>query len=344
MRKIMVVALVAWATAAQADETPCAWQQSEPGNLIGASQTQTPAKVLEAIKLVRTGEVFRLGHVYDQVTLGEPPFGRVFSITISPFSFPDQPDNSQAFNTGVVNATLGQLATQFDALGHAGHDLGFYNCVPASDLGPDELGRLEKLGVETVKPFFTRALLLDFVAHSEVPKITVDGHEMVEDSYVITLADVQDVLAKQGLGEPGEGDVVLFYTGWDSLFGIDNERHFNSPGAGIEVAKWLASKKIAMLGTDTQHSEAAIGGRSTELVEAPDALGSELGFMFNAVHFILLTQNGIHIMEWMRLGELAEALGHDGNAENSPYEFLFVYSPIPIKGLAGAPASPLAVR
>lgn len=348
MRKMLIgLLLVASGPALAAD--PCTWDQRNPRDQVGATRTQTPEKVLEAIQLVRTGETFRLGHVYDQALLALP-FGRVFELQVFPFSFPDEEDNSQAFNEGVLNASIGQVGTQFDALGHSGHDLGFYNCFLQSELGPNESGELEKLGVENVRPFFTRAVLLDFVSQSgpSVPKMRVMGQRMVEDSYVITLADVQEVLDNEGIEPPGEGDVAIVYTGWDGLFGVDNDRHFNSPGVGIEVANWLANQKIAMLGSDTQQSEAAIGGLSTELADDPDALGAELGFMFGAVHFILLAQNGIHLMEWMRLGDLAEAISQDfelaSNDDPSPYEFLFVYSPLPIKGLPGAPASPLAVR
>lgn len=344
-RLIATVIAIAWAVSAQAQEARCPWQQDDPTDEIGASRTQTPENVLESIRLVRTGEIFRLGHVYDEVTLGTPPFGRVFDVTVAPFSFPDEEDNSQSFYSGGVRASIGQIATQFDALSHAGHDLGYYNCFTHEDLGPDELGRVKKLGVENVKPFFTRAVLLDFVANSDVPKVTANGREIVADSYELTVADIEAVIAAQGVDGPGEGDVALFYTGWDSLFGVDNARHFNSPGIGSEAAFWLAERRIAMLGTDTQHSEAAVGGRSVELIDNPDALGREFGYIFNTAHLILITQNGIHLMEWMRLGELAAALAADSGGETNPYEFLFVFSPLPIKGLAGAPGSTaIAVR
>lgn len=357
-RLFLSLLLVVTGMNVQAEDPPCPWQQDDPTDQVGASKTQTPEKALQAIRLVKTGEVFSLGHIYDEEKIDPPPFDRVFDLEIFPFDFPEEP--SQSFNQGVLNAHIGQLATQFDALGHAGHDtLGFYNCITQSELeggGPPPIKRLEKLGVENVRPFFTRAILLDFVNHSSAPKIVVGGRILIEDSYVISLADVEEVMHNQGIKEPGEGDVVLFYTGWDSLFGVDNDRHFNSPGPGIEVAIWLASKNVAIVGSDTQHLEAVIGGTSTELVAQPDIFGPEIGFVFNAVHLLLITQNGIHLLEWMRLGHLAEALLGDfhpkptpaaqGFAKHrpSPYEFLFVFTPLPIKGLAGSPGNPLAVR
>ena len=345
MKRLLLAMVIAWVGSAEAADKRCPWQQDDPEDQIGATRTQTPENVLESIKLVRTGEIIRLGHVYDEVTLGTPPFGRVFDVTIAPFSFPDEEENSQSFYSGGVVASIGQIATQFDGLAHAGHDMGYYNCFTHEDIGPDELGRTTALGVELVKPFFTRAILLDFVNNSDVPKVDFNGQQIVEDSYTITVADVESVLANQGVEGPGVGDVVLIHTGWDALFGIDNERHFNSPGIGSEVAWWLAEQGIAMLGTDTQHSEAAVGGRSTELLADPYLLGEEYGFIFNSAHFILITQHGIHLLEWMRLGELAAAVKADVGGDANPHEFLFVFSPLPIKGLGGAPGSTaMAVR
>jgi kynurenine formamidase len=342
-------------TWAQANEPACPWEQDDPTDEIGASKTQTPEKALQAIKLVKTGQVFGLAHIYDEETI-PLPFGREFDVTIVPFDPEERP--SQTFHThGQVTASLDQVGTQFDALGHAGHDtLGFYNCIPQEELGPDELGRLRKLGIESVSPFFTRGILLDFVNHSSAPKMEVNGQTMLVDSYVITLDDVEEVLRSQGVAKPREGEVVLFYTGWDSLFGVDNDRFFDSPGPGIGVADWLASRKVALVGADTMAVEALDGGISPELVDSPDLFGDEIGAVFNAVHFILLTENGIHLLELMRLQLLAQALLDAFHGERdpsgrgfrqghgSPYEFLFTYAPVPIKGLSGSPGQPLAVR
>ena len=47
----------------------------------------------------------------------------------------------------------------------------------------------------------------------------------------------------------------------------------------------------------------------------------------------------------MRLGELAAAVKADVGGDANPHEFLFVFSPLPIKGLGGAPGSTaMAVR
>ena len=67
------------------------------------------------------------------------------------------------------------------------------------------------------------------------------------------------------------GDVVLFNTGWGSLWMVDNEK-FNNGAPGIEL----------------------------EVVPNPDP---ELAF---PVHQELITKNGIHIQENLDLPELVE--------------------------------------
>jgi len=333
---------------AQTNGPECPWQQNDPTDEIGASRTQTPQKALQAVRLVKKGQVYRLAHPYDETTI-PLPFGRSFDVAVG-FIDIEPAGASQAFHIGGVSGTgpvgteIGQIGTQFDALGHAGHDeLGFYNCMSADEIGADDLGRLKKLGAETVLPFFTRGILLDFVHNSDAPK-TAAG--ILQDSYVITRRDVEQVLHNQRLAPPRKGDVVLFYTGWDSLFGGDeDERLGSAPGPGIEVAEWLASRKVAMVGADTQSVEALKDNVSVELEGNPEPFGPEIGALFNVVHFILLTKHGIHTLENLRLGHLAQDLLDDRRHHGrSPYEFLFVFAAVPIKGLAGSPGQPLAVR
>jgi kynurenine formamidase len=323
-------------------DAACPWQQDDRKDEIGASKTQTPEKALQAIRLVETGQVYGLAQVYDEETI-PLPFLREFDVEVS---FITDPMFTQTFHVGRVDGDLPQVGTQFDALGHAGHSLGFYNCLSQDEVEPDELGRLRKLGVETVRPFFTRGVLLDFVNHSSAPKMRFRGQVMLTDSYVITLEDVEEVLRNEEVAQPGKGDVVLFYTGWDALFGVQNERAAFSPGPGIEVADWLASKEVALVGADTQSVEALNADLSAELVDDPEPFGPEIGTLFNVVHFILLTENGIHTFENMRLNHLAEDLleAFEDGLDSSPYEFLFTYAPVPIKGLDGSPGQPLAVR
>ena len=173
--------------------------------------------------------------------------------------------------------------------------------------------------VEMIKPIFTRGVLIDIAGYKgEMLDCTP------EDCYVITLADVQGALERQGMSEDdiGEGDVVLFNTGWGSLWGVDDDRYGSmAPGIGIEVGKWLSDLNITLVGADTWPVEVTVA-------EDPD----------NAfpVHKHLLTENGILIHENLNLGGLADDRGVQVR--------LHLRSRVPFQGGTGSPGSPIAVK
>ena len=142
----------------------CPWKQPDPTDDVGASRTQTSEKALEATWLVRSGKVYSLAHVYEASI--PRPFERVFEVTVLVFDM-DEAGPSQVFSEGTVSDQIRQVGIQFDPLGHGGHDLGFYNCVSGGAVGPDDAALLRKSDVTSVVPFFTRAVFLDFVNHSE---------------------------------------------------------------------------------------------------------------------------------------------------------------------------------
>jgi kynurenine formamidase len=142
---------------------------------------------------------------------------------------------------------------------------------------------LQKLGVEKVKPLVTRGIVLD---------ITGLKGRMLRDGEEITVADLQAALARQGLAETAitPGDAVLIHTGWGSLWMKDNARYgAGQPGIGVEAAKWLAAKQVALVGADNW---------GVEVGPNPDAA---LAF---PAHQELLTKNGIFLQENLDLAEL----------------------------------------
>src|SRR5688572_25455351 len=83
----------------------------------GAANRITPAKVLEATRLVTQGTVYQLGRVYEA---GMPMFGsRHYSLRI-PQPFRMAGTNQGVYHDEVVSGELGQIGTQFDGLGHLG--------------------------------------------------------------------------------------------------------------------------------------------------------------------------------------------------------------------------------
>jgi kynurenine formamidase len=283
----------------------------------GASNTITPQKVLEAVALIKRGTIYRLGHPYEA---GMPLFGQRTWKLIIP-SLPSSTSlgkNRLVYNEELVTAELGQVGTQFDGLGHIGIALGaegdlrnmrFYNGFTLQDMA--SAYGLKKLGIEKIKPIFTRGVLLDIAGYRG--RMLAKGEEITTD-------DVVGAMAKEGLKEIRAGDVVLIHTGWGALWMKDAAFNSGAPGIGIKVAQWLAEKQIVCVGTDTW---------STEVVPNPDS-----GLAF-PVHNELITKRGIFIQENLDLTELAR---------DKVYEFAYVFVPLPMKGATGSPGSPIAIR
>jgi kynurenine formamidase len=210
----------------------------------------------------------------------------------------------------VVSGTY-QIGTQLDGLGHIAVDNLFYNCFKGEEIVFD--WGVSKIGIENVPPVVTRGVLVDVAGHKGVP--------MLDGGYVITAEDVEGALKKQGDLKIEAGDVVIFHTGWLSLWMKDNKKFGESePGIGKAAAKWLIDRRVAMVGADNWGLEV---GPTEDKEEA------------GPVHQMLIPQNGIHILENL----VTEAL-----AKDKAYEFMFVLTKSKTKGSTGANIAPAAVR
>lgn len=302
---------------AGAQETPVGekWWPSEwgPEDERGAVNRITPEKVLEAVSLVEEGRVYELGRTYEP---GMPLFGnRHYKLTIpgSPTGGP-LGDNGMVYHDELFSGEIGQIGTQFDALGHAGvrvdgEDV-FYNGFRREDFATPY--GLERLGVENVGAIVTRGVLVDVAGHR--------GVERLEVGYEITPDDLRGALEEQGV-EIRAGDAVFIRTGHGTLWMEDNETYNSGePGIGLAAGKWLIDKEIVLAGADNF---------GVEVVPAPDPDRAW------EVHQWFLAKNGIHNLENLDL----EALARD-----EVYEFLFVFAPVPLQGATGSPGNPVAVR
>jgi kynurenine formamidase len=266
-----------------------------------------PETVLRAARLIRAGEVFELGQVLSPSM--PIPDGRRFEIFTKPTLMNPQ-SNRRGSNEELVVAEIGQVGTQFDAFSHQTIGNGLYNCF---ELGAT-LTRtgFAKLGVDKVGAIVTRGVLVDVAAFKDV--------EMLPDTYEITAEDLQQALARQRLTlEPG--DAVLVHTGWGTLWGKDNDRYqVRRPGIGIAAAEWLAAQDPILVGADNA---------GVEIAPNPDP---ELSL---PVHQVLLVVHGVHLLENLKLDELA--------AERA-YEFALIVEPLKIEGGTGSTVAPIAIR
>ena len=146
------------------------------------------------------------------------------------------------------------------------------------------------------------------------------GADMLADNYEITVSDLQQALQRQNLAlQPG--DAVIIHTGWGKLWAKDNARYMKGcPGLGVAAAEWLVRQDPMLVGADNFPVE--VSPNLDPQISAP-------------VHQIMLVINGIHLLENLKLDELASKRVH---------EFAFVMQPLKLKGATGSTVAPIAIR
>ncbi len=291
-----------WIPPVENERCPSKWG---PDDQRGSANHMGPETVLRAARLIRSGATIELAHVLS----GSMPLGdRHFDLYPKP-SVMNPESNRRGSNEELVVAEMGQVGTQFDGFSHQTIGNTMYNCVPVDET----LTRngFTRLGVENVGTLMTRGVLLDIAA--------LKGVDMLAEDYEITAADLQEALAMRSLAlEPG--DAVIVHTGWGRLWTEDIDRYSNmGPGIGVEAAEWLAGQDPMLVGADTV---------PVEILPNPDPAISL------PVHQIMLVVNGIHLVERMKLDELAAS---------GVYEFAFIVQPLKIQGATGSTVVPVAV-
>ena len=314
-RALIVVALLsaiddgvafaqAWKPPADNQRCPSKWG---PADQRGSGNHMKPATVLKAARLIQTGEVFELGRVLSPSM--PLPAGRQFDL-FTKRTRNDPGTNRRGSNEELVVAEIGQVGTQFDTFSHQMIGSSMYNCITL-DEAATRTG-FSKLGVEHVGALVTRGVLLDVAALKGVPMLAVN--------YEITPADLEAALARQKL-TLAPGDAILIHTGWGTLWGMDSARYQrSSPGVGTAAAEWLARQDPMLVGADNT---------AVEISPNPDPQLAGPG------HQILLVINGIHLLENLRLDELAS---------RQVYEFALIVEPLKIQGGTGSTVAPIAIR
>jgi kynurenine formamidase len=283
-------------------------QRYGPDDSLGAANEITPQKVLEAAALIKKGDRYQLGQVLEETSPTQMSRYWKHSLGLErviPGRFLGP--NQQSYIEETVAGAL-HSGTHLDGLAHVGIGPHAYNGVLYSDIVTSQ--GLTKLGMEDVPPFFTRGVLLN-VARAK-------GVEMLDDSYVITDADLDAAASSQGV-EVRPGDALLLHTGWGKLWSNDSDRYKASePGIGLAAATWCTDHRVCMIGADNWAVEAVP-------CDPPDALF--------AVHQHCIAQYGCYLLENVRTEELAA----DGL-----HEFCFVLLPVRLRGATATLCSPLA--
>lgn len=293
-----------WSPPPSSERCPSKWGADDRR---GSMNLMTPERAKAAADLIQSGEIVELGR-----TLGQdmPFFGtRRFDVHTKR-TFMNPQANQRGSNEELVVTEIGQVGTQLDGFTHQTIGDELYNCVKYDDIA--SRGGFTEMGVDQIGTVFTRGVLIDVAG--------LKGVDILPDEYEITVEDLEAALQRQNL-ELKEGDAVLIHTGWGQLWGEDNERYNKSvPGIGVAAAEWLIERNPILIGADNWPVEVA-----------PSKTMPEASL---PVHQIALVVNGVHLLENMKLDELA---GRDRS------EFAFMLQPIKVKGGTGSAVAPVAI-
>jgi kynurenine formamidase len=314
MRAVLIVVMLvglagdayaqSWRPPTDAQRCPSKWGAADQR---GAGNHMKPDTVLRATRLIRAGEVFELGRVLK----ADMPFssGRRFEMELKRTNM-NAGANRRGSNEEIVFTELGQVGAQFDGFAHQTIGDSLYNCNKLEDISTRS--GFTKLGVQNVGALMTRGVLIDVAA--------LKGVEMLGDAYPITVDDLQRALQRQKLTiQPG--DAVIVHTGWGRLWDTDGARYLKTnPGLTTAAAEWLVKQDPMLIGSDN----GPVG-----VTPDPDPQLS------NPVHQITLVVSGVHLLENLKLDELAG---------KQVYEFALIVQPLKIQGGTGSTVAPIAVR
>ena len=312
------------------------------GDERGTLNEITPRKTARALRMLDGARRVKTYDLSELLRNGFPAFAttppRIYEqrLALNGYSPPPgfegivqgtQPISVNRLSTNEERFPLGgtyQIGTQLDNLNHIGVGDVYYNGFR----GP-EIARTygtERLGAEKIGPLVTRGVLLDVLTIKVIERQTqalseaANGEPVLRDDYRITIEDLEEAMSFGRIRRIEPGDVVLIRTGWNQVGYTDPARFLaKEPGIYLREARWLATFRPAIVGSDTW------GG---ELLGNPVVQG------FAQVHQELITHHGIRILESAVLDELAR---------DRVYTFVFLVTPQKPLGATATNAGPAAL-
>ena len=282
-----------------------------PADEIGTLNMMTDASRFDVLKQVAGGKVYDLG---VELFVGMPtccaPFGDpTFQIWMT--HIPNRGTAKELLSySGDAVSMYTHTGTHLDSLNHFGLNGKIWNQVSADDaLG---VRGWTKSGTDKYPPILARGVLIDVAKYKNMAYLP--------SSYAITVADLQGTLKMQGT-TLRPGDVVLTRTGVMALWPDPAKyRLADQPGLSLEAAQWLVEKQQAML----------LGADNFGVESFP----SKDPENFVPVHTYLQAERGVSLLEALWLEDLSK---------DQVYEFLFIASPLKLRGGTASPLRPLAI-
>lgn len=266
-----------------------------PNDETGATNRITPAVTKAAAAEIQSGQVIPMA--YDLVD-GVPLFGSRFTKTLlTSFALVPGAEFGKNKLSYMEDTYMSQshVGTHIDGMGHIGIQDCYYNQTSVGKYVTQNY--LKKLGLEKTKSFATRGVIVDMVkVFQQAGKLKANPAcqtPCLDGGTVITEADIQAGLKMYNVSLR-EGDAVFLHTGWGDLFkqfpAKNADYNKAEPGLSKSAAEWLASQNVVVVGADTW---------AVEVIPSEDANEAF------PVHAILLTNNGIHIIENVRTDLIA---------------------------------------
>lgn len=261
-----------------------------------------------ALASATAGRVFDLG---VELSPRIPMLSVMRPFTVDPYMTPEKA--RAGGEMGDVSAHVESISgsfhmsTHIDALVHFQHHGRIYGGYAMEDVRDDQQG-WKLHGIDTVAPIVGPGVLLDVAGAL--------GRDPLPDGYAITVDDLRRTLdAQQTTLE--SGDLVLIRTGKIRQFLTDNAAFgAGCPGISSAGARWLYDQGMALFGLD-----------ATSADPQPEDWR-------DTAHVALLVERGVLIIENLYLEDLAqEAL----------YRFLFVCTPLKVRGATGSWVRPIAL-
>jgi kynurenine formamidase len=282
------------------------------GDTLGSANLVTPQRTLEAAKLIKLGKSRPLGIAIGPNTPAFPPRSLNLQIVqpnqqggqkLSAFGF------DANYNDDMLQTWIG-IGSQLDGLGHMGENGKYYNCLDEKEISV--ITGLTKLGTHAVPPLVGRAVVLDMAAQAGVKVMQAGQH--------FGPAEIKAAAKAQGV-RMGEGDIILFHTGWTEAKLESDPATWGSVGPGLNNAGALY---IASL------NPMAVGADTWGLEPIPAPAGDKVFYG----HVTFLKNNGIYILETMNVGPLLR---------EGVNEFMFVLGQPRIIGTVQAMINPVAL-
>lgn len=276
----------------------------------GTLNLLSPAAVLRAASLVRTGQVFSCARPLDALPRPEGAVAEFHHTMTSVGEF--RPGRLAAMDR--IELDLHSLVnTHLDALSHVGHQGVGFNGVAFDQMVDEEGAQLASIDV--MPPIVGRGVLVD-VARAR-------GVEYLEPGDFVRADELE-----AGAPHLEAGDILLVRTGrWAAPRrlpgdpGASGEPLGDWAGLHVDCMGYLAERDVALLGSDS----------TTDTFPSPTPASP-------SIHMVAEVYLGMPLLHSMDLEAVAAACAQQGRQE-----FMFCVAPLKITGGTGSPVAPVCV-